>query len=272
MEAVLLDPCFRLRAQPARRGVVLCRGADAHREMIGPRERPQVAGLFQRCLDGNARGCAAVDEEARSDGELCAREWASELLAHDAGGAVGAEHLVELVLTTIGADSRAGAVMNEIHDLLGNKARPGGYRGVGKRAIEHRAADDEQRTAGRGTAIDQRDVRGAFRAFDGRGLHDDGRQRGDVDDVAHKGECASGQPAAAWLLTRVGRIEQCDRRAGARESNRSHGARRSRANNGNAHVRLSLVDSWPRAESYHLPATSYELPDIDYCLRCRIRC
>ena len=133
-----------------------------------------------------------MDEEARSHRELCARERACELLAHDAGGAVGAEHLVELVLTAIGADDHARPVTGEIHDFFGNKARAGGYRGVGERAIEHRAADDEQRTAGRGTAIDQRDVRSAFRAFDGRGLHDDGRQRMDVDDVADERECASG--------------------------------------------------------------------------------
>ena len=183
---------------------------------------------------------SAVDEEARGHRELRARERACEPLAHDACRAVGSQDLVELVRTAIRADDHARSVTGEIHDSFGNKARTGCYRSVGERAIEHRAADYEERTVGCGTTINQRDVCSALRAFDRRGFHDDVRQRMEVDDIADERECAAGQSSAAGFLAWVAWIEHRDQRAGARETHRSHGTRRSRADDCDSHSSSQL--------------------------------
>ena len=90
------------------------------------------------------------------------------------------------------------------------------------------------------TTINQRDVCSVLRAFDRRGFYDDVRQRMEVDDVADERERAAGQPSAARFLARMARIEQRDQRSGARETHRSHGARRSRADNGDFHSSSEL--------------------------------
>ena len=203
--------------------------------MIGPGKRPQVPRLVARGLDGDARSCRAVDEEARSHREFRAPKGTSELLADDAVGAVGSKHVVDVELATIGSHGHPARLAGDVNGFFGNQARAGCDGGFDERAIEHGAADDEQRTVGRGVAVDERDVRTALGAFDRRRLHDDRRQRLDVDDVADQRECAPRQPAAARFLARMARIEEHDRCARAREAHRRHRARRSRADNGDSH-------------------------------------
>ena len=154
------------------------------------------------------------------------------------------KHLVELVRTAIGADDHARPVTGEIDDFFGNKARAGCYRGIGERAIEHRAAQDEERTVGCGPRSISATCAAALTGLrPSRIVTTTCRQRVEVDDVADERERAAGQPAAARLLARMARIEQRDRRARARQPHRSHGARRSRADNGDYACQLVACSS-----------------------------
>ena len=67
------------------------------------------------------------------------------------------------------------------------------------------------------------------------GPHNDGWERGDVDDVRYEIERSSSQAAAAGLFAGMTRIKERDVGAGASQTHRCHGSGRPRSDDGDLH-------------------------------------
>ncbi len=217
------------------------RRADADREMIGPRKRPEVARLLAHRLDDDGRRRGAPHEVAGGHRKLAPGERPGKFLPHDAVRPVRADDAIDRVFAAIGLDDETRAAPADIDDSFRDEPRAGGDRRIEQRAIEHHAAHDDER--GAVVASGQRyvgRVNGAVSRgrgkFDGGRPDDHRRQRADIDGIGDEREGAPRESSATGLFARMAWIEQGGRRTRACQVEGCHRPRRARADDGDRHI------------------------------------
>ena len=207
-DARALDPGSGAGTQRGRRDTCIRRCADADRQMIGPRERPDVAWRIGHELQQDLVAGGAVNEEAGCDRQLAARKRARQPAPHQAVRAVGADDHRRAERLPVGrVDFKSSRHATDVGRARGDELRACAARGVQEETIERGAIGHHERgRSGVARQIDGgRVVRRAVdesRAADGDGRHGPRQRAGD------ERERASRDAAAARLLTRMRRIEQ----------------------------------------------------------------
>ena len=142
------NPSPRGREEVAARGFVRL-SADADRQMIGPREGPQVPGRGGRELDVDVAAGPAVHEVAARDGQVAARERRRDAAANQAVGAVGAEQPCRGQAIRLGLDRPGAAGPRERHDPPRHELRAADARRIEQCGVEIAPRHDRQRRAAR---------------------------------------------------------------------------------------------------------------------------
>ena len=138
-----IHSAVRLEQRRARGLVGLTAGAD--REMIRPRERPQIPGRRPRERDVDSGGAPIVHVVAARDRQRIAGKWLRDGPPDQAVGAVCAHQPLRLDPPAAGAQgpARAGAV--DCGHPLRHELGAGAARGVEQRSIEQPAGAHDQR-------------------------------------------------------------------------------------------------------------------------------
>ena len=141
------NPLGGARAQVAGGEAGVGLRADANRQVIGPRKRPDVPRRVAGQLDDDLVARDAAREEAGGDRELVAPERPRDAAAHETVRTVGANHEIGAARARDSVDLHAVLIDRHISDAhaLDDRASPLSRRE--KRRIERRAARDDERAA-----------------------------------------------------------------------------------------------------------------------------
>ncbi len=211
-------PRVRPIAQRGRRQAAVGLRADADRQMIRARKRPEIAGRIGDQLDDDFIARGSVREKSCCDRQLLAGKRARDPAAHQAVRAVGADDHGSAMGPAGRLDADAVGADADIDDAHALEHCAGALRGVEQRRIERGAAGHDQRRV-HGSRVIERDDRrvSTMRVDEARGTDRAPGKHVLPQGIGDERQRAAGDAAAARFFSRMRRVEDRHARAAPRE-------------------------------------------------------